>query len=207
MRQEDGRSTPIDSVVFDIGRVLVRLEFTRFLRFLAQHGVDTASVDRMLERIDLTGYERGDFGGEELLRRIVALGDPGMSVEDLRCHWLGIFEPEKAMIELARQVARQHRVFLLSNIGDLHWDFLDRETEITQIGHGALPSFRAGAAKPDAAIYSRAEDLFGLEPARTVFVDDLWPNVEAARRRGWHGIRHVDHATTCRELRGLGIAT
>ena len=57
--RETGRSTRIDNVVFDIGRVLVRLEFARFLQFLARHGVDTASVDRMLERIDLVRYERG----------------------------------------------------------------------------------------------------------------------------------------------------
>jgi len=199
------RVAQIDSVVFDIGRVLVRLEFSRFLRFLAEHGADTDSIDLMLERIDLVGYERGDFDGEELLRRVAALGRDGMPLDALREQWLGMFVPEQSMIDLARDVAKTRRVYLLSNIGDLHWDFLDREIDVSGIGHGALPSFRAKACKPDPAIYRKAEALFGLDPARTVFIDDLMVNVDAARQRGWHAIHHLDPATTLDDLRTLVV--
>lgn len=199
------RAAQIDSVVFDIGRVLVQLEFSHFLRFLAEHGADTGSIDLMLERIDLVGYERGEFGGDELLRRVASLGSVEMSMDALRQQWLGMFVPEWSMIELARELSRTRRVFLLSNIGDLHWDFLERSIGVNSIGHGALPSFQARACKPDAAIYRKAEELFGLEPARTVFIDDLARNVDAARQRGWRAIHHLDAATTVADLRSLGV--
>jgi len=35
-------------------------------------------------------------------------------------------------------------VFLLSNIGDLHWAHLAREYRLHAIGHGALPSYLGG---------------------------------------------------------------
>jgi len=199
------RVVQIDNVVFDIGRVLVQLEFSRFLRFLAEHGADTDSIELMLERIDLTGYERGAFDGEELLRRVASLGRDGMPLDVLREQWLGMFVPEHSMIDLARNLAQTRRVYLLSNIGDLHWEFLDREIGVSGIGHGALPSFRAGSCKPDPAIYRKAEELFGLEPARTVFIDDLMPNLDAARQRGWHVIHHLEPATTFGDLRLLGV--
>ncbi len=195
----------IDTVVFDIGRVLVQLEFSRFLGFLASHGLGAERIDGLLEQVDLVAYERGDFDGEELLRRIAALGDGTMTVGELRDHWLGMFVPQQEMIGLARRLAQRRRVYLLSNIGDMHWDFLLHEIDVASIGHGALPSFQARACKPDPAIYRKAEELFGLVPSRTVFIDDLLPNIDTARQRGWQAIHHYDYDSTAGRLRALGI--
>lgn len=197
----------IDTVVFDIGRVLVDLEFGPLLEFFAAHGVDVSRLGDILERIDLAGYERGDFDGAELIERIAGLGPRRMDAEALRAHWNGIFVPQPQMLGLLDTLAAGHRVYLLSNIGDLHWEHLDRVLGVAALGHGALPSYRARASKPDAAIYRRAEELFGLAPARTVFIDDLEDNVRAARDRGWHAIQHQSHAATRAALEALGVPT
>lgn len=195
----------IDAIVFDIGRVLVDLRFERLLDFLTEHGVDVDPVEALLRRMDLVAYERGDFDGPALLRRIADLGRRPMAPEALHEHWVGIFIPQPPMLEMVRTLAGRHRVYLLSNIGDLHWDYLQRALDVATLGHGALPSFQARAVKPDEAIYRRAERLFGLEPARTVLVDDLAPNVAGARRCGWHGIVHENHGRTVEALAALGV--
>jgi FMN phosphatase YigB (HAD superfamily) len=195
----------IDTIVFDIGRVLVHLEFAPLLGFFASHGVDVGHIGELLARIELAAYERGEFDGDELLRRIVALSDGSMPLDTLREHWVGIFVPQQAMLDLARRLAGTRRVFLLSNIGDLHWEHLERELAIGSIGHGALPSYRALVTKPDPAIYRKAEELFNLVPSRTVFIDDLLPNVDTARQRGWHAIHHFSHDATVEDLRKMGV--
>ncbi|MGO3072390.1 MAG: HAD family hydrolase [Brevibacterium linens] len=48
-------------------------------------------------------------------------------------------------------------------------------------------SGRVGLVKPDPAIFELTRDRFGLDPARTVFVDDLPANVEAAESLGFIG--------------------
>jgi FMN phosphatase YigB (HAD superfamily) len=116
-----------------------------------------------------------------------------------------MFVPDPRMIGFARRVAETRRVYLLSNIGDLHWEFLERETEVTSIGHGALPSYKALASKPDPAIYRKAEQLFDLVPARTVFIDDLLPNVDTALQRGWRAIHHFDSDSTIERLQAMGV--
>jgi len=199
------RVTRVESVVFDIGRVLVRLDFRRILAYFSRHGIDTGGMDALLEQIGLADYERGEFNGQELLERIARLGDGRMDLAELHREWLGMFTPDEEMLSLARGIARHRRVYLLSNIGDLHWDFLDREIAVGSIGHGALPSFRARATKPDPAIYRHAEQLFGLDPAGTVFIDDLLANVDTARQRGWRAIHHLDYASTVQDLRSLGV--
>jgi len=195
----------IEAIVFDIGRVLVHLDFDPILGYFAEYGIDVDHLGAFLERIDLPAYERGEFDGEELLSRIAALGNRPMALDALRAHWNGIFVPQSDMLDLVRRLSDTHRVYLLSNIGDLHWDHLERELAVSSLGHGALPSFQARVAKPDAGIYRRAEELFGLQPARTVFVDDLLPNVDAARQRGWRAIHHHRFSATVEDLRALGI--
>ena len=96
-------------------------------------------------------------------------------------------------------------MFLLSNIGDLHWAHLSREYRLHAIGHGALPSYLAGVMKPHAGIYAEAERRFALEPAATVFIDDRADNIAGARARGWRGIVHGGYHGTLTALGDLGV--
>ena len=59
-----------------------------------------------------------------------------------------MFELDAAMVALAHRFSERYRVYLLSNIGDLHWAHLSREFRLHGIGHGALPSYLAGVMKP-----------------------------------------------------------
>ena len=196
----------IEAIVFDIGRVLVQLEPRPLLDLLAQHGADTRDLEALVMRLALHEHETGELPGDALLERLAALAPAPMPAAAARAAWLDMFELDRPMIELAHALAARHRVFLLSNIGDLHWMHLAREYGVHRIGHGALPSFLAGSMKPAAPIYAEAERRFALEPARTVFIDDRHDNIAAALRRGWQGIVHQDYARTRAALQRAGVA-
>ena len=199
-------SQRIRNIVFDVGWVLVRLNYRPLLGFLQAHGAQLADRDAVMRGIRLEDHETGRLSGEGLLERLRALTrTQSASLEELRTKWLDMFEPDPAMIELAHRLSEDYRVFLLSNIGDLHWAHLAREYRLHAIGHGALPSYVAGVMKPHPAIYAEAERRFALEPGTTVFVDDRPDNIAAARARGWHGIVHQGHAGTLGHLRTLGV--
>jgi 2-haloacid dehalogenase len=109
------------------------------------------------------------------------------------------------MFDLANGLMDEYRVYLLSNIGDLHWAHLDAAYGISTVGHGAIASFRVGAVKPSAAIYRETERRFNLDPAATVFIDDLERNVAGAQACGWSAIRHLSPLETRRSLTALGV--
>jgi 2-haloacid dehalogenase len=196
----------IRNIVFDIGWVLVRLDYRPLLDFLKAHGAELADRDAVMSGIRLEDHETGRLPGHGLLERLRALTrSEAATLEELRVRWLDMFELDQVMIELAHRLSEHHRVFLLSNIGDLHWAHLAREYRLHAIGHGALPSYVAGVMKPQPRIYAEAERRFALEPAATVFIDDRTDNIAAARSRGWHGIVHRGHSETLAVLRGLGV--
>lgn len=196
----------IRNVVFDIGWVFVHLNHRPFLELLSAHGADAPDLDSVLERIALADHECGRMDGRGLLERCAALAPRPMSLEAVHAGWVDMFDLQPAMVDLARGLSERHRVYLLSNIGELHWAHLSREYQLHRIGHGALPSFIAGVMKPHEGIYLEAERRFSLAPAQTVFIDDRAENIAAARSRGWHGIVHGGYDTTVAALRELGVA-
>jgi 2-haloacid dehalogenase len=197
---------PVRNVVFDIGWVLVRLDYRPLLGFLQAHGAQLADRDAVMQGIRLEDHETGQLPGQGLLERLRGLTrSRTASLEEMQAKWLDMFELESAMIELAHRLSERYRVFLLSNIGDLHWAHLSREYRLHAIGHGALPSYIAGVMKPHPGIYVEAERRFALEPATTVFIDDRPDNIATARARGWHGIVHRGYTDTLGHLQTLGV--
>jgi 2-haloacid dehalogenase len=195
----------IRNVVFDVGGVLVRLRYQPFVRYLQDAGVDLQDLPAWLATIDLEAHERGEITGEELLGRVAASAAQPLDPDELARRWLDMFEPADEMLALANGLMGEYRVYLLSNVGELHWRHLDASYGIGSVGHGAIASFRVGAVKPSAAIYREAERRFELDPAATVFIDDLKRNVAGARSRGWTTIHHVNPEATRRELKSLGV--
>jgi FMN phosphatase YigB (HAD superfamily) len=195
----------IRNVVFDVGGVLLRLRYQPFVRYLQEAGADLRDLPGWLTTIGLEEHERGEIPGPELLARVAATTRTPLDPVDLHRRWLDMFERTDEMFDLAAGLMARHRVYLLSNVGDLHWAHMDSEYGIEGVGHGAIASFRVGAIKPQPEIYRIAEQRLGLDPRATVFVDDLARNVAGARACGWTAIHHVNPAMTREALAALGV--
>jgi 2-haloacid dehalogenase len=195
----------IRNVVFDIGGVLLNLRYEPFIHFLREAGADMSDLSAWIARIDLAAHERGEISGQQMLERIAATARPGLDHGELQSRWLDMFEPAAQMFDLARGLMQDYRVYLLSNIGEMHWNYVDSRYGLGSLTHGALASFRVGSAKPSREIYRQAERSFQLEPAATVFIDDLRDNVTAAQDCGWHAIVHYEADATRADLQRLGV--
>jgi len=196
----------VRDIVLDIGWVLVRLNYRPLLELLREHGAELADREAVMSRIALEEHECGRLPGAGLLQSIAALAHAPVSLREVHRRWVNMFEVVPEMMALAHRLSEHYRVYLLSNIGDLHWVQLSREFRMHAVGHGALPSFLAGVMKPHAAIYREAERRFALEPAATVFIDDRAENIAGARERGWHGVVHQDPSSTRAALAALGVS-
>ena len=198
-------AAPIESVVFDIGWVLIHLKYPPLHQYLCARGAVAPTLHTTLDACGLAEHECGRLTGSDFLARMNAALAAPVPAEELHALWISMFEPDQRMLALARQLSGSRRVYLLSNIGELHWSQLSREYRLDALGHGAALSYLAGVMKPAAGIYAYAEQRFALTPGRTVFIDDRAENIAAARARGWHGIVHEDYAATRAALADLGV--
>ena len=192
-------------IVFDIGRVLVALQPERLLQLLRAHGGVVSTLEDVTGRIDLAGHETGRLHGMQLLQQIAALAPEPISMTALQEAWVDMLRPEPAMLQLADRLRQRHQIFLLTNVGDLHWAHLEQVVGLHRYALDVLRSDLAGVMKPDPRIYVEAERRFGLSPDTTVFIDDRPENIEAARARGWRAFVHHHPVATIATLQSWGL--
>lgn len=66
-------------------------------------------------------------------------------------------------------------------------------------------SGREKLVKPDPEIFRLLSNRFNLDPGRTVFVDDLATNIDAAKKLGFIGLVFTDAQTLRENLASLGV--
>jgi 2-haloacid dehalogenase len=96
-------------------------------------------------------------------------------------------------------------LYLLTNMpADVFAIRRDRYAVLRQFD-GAVVSGEEGVLKPSADIFERLRDRFGLDPAQTLFVDDLEANVAGARAAGFLAHRFVGPETLAVALGEYGL--
>ena len=79
-------------------------------------------------------------------------------------------------------------MYFLSNMPMPYARVLEQRHAFLKNFDGGIFSGDVKLIKPDPAIYELLESRYLLDPGHTLFIDDLKSNVEAAKKRGWHGI-------------------
>jgi putative hydrolase of the HAD superfamily len=97
-----------------------------------------------------------------------------------------------ALLEQLHALRAQHpalRLYYLSNMPEPYARALEQRHAFLQRFDGGIFSGDALHIKPDPAIYQLLQSRYALEPAQTLFIDDLQANVLAARAQGWHAVQ------------------
>jgi putative hydrolase of the HAD superfamily len=97
------------------------------------------------------------------------------------------------------------KLYYLSNMPVPYARTLERMNPFLSEFDGGIFSGDALLIKPEPAIYQCLQKRYALEPAKTVFLDDLLPNIQAAQAEGWHGIHFHSAAQAAQALQALGI--
>ena len=172
--------------LFDIGRVLLDFDFETSLAKLLPHGTpDTAGrLERLIERKD--EFEAGGIDAETYIAWALEVLGSEAGADDFRHAWRNIFTPNEPMWKIVRKlVADGHRLILFSNINSIHSPWIFEEFPEFSLFHGAVLSFETGFIKPNPAIYDHAIAKYGLDPANTLYIDDLPPNIATGRSLGF----------------------
>ncbi|MDX1911168.1 MAG: HAD family phosphatase, partial [Saprospiraceae bacterium] len=151
-------------------------------------------------------YETGGMSTEEFLQKTANGFQPPLSPEQVKNAWNSIFiGMPRHRFDWLLQLRQRYKVFLLSNINDLHerWiaEYMQREHGLsdyeTRYFDGVYFSHFIRLRKPWPEIYEYVLADAELRPEETIFFDDLPENVEAARRVGIQGIWHPPGSEIC----------
>lgn len=200
----------IRHVVFDIGRVFIRWEPDIPYRQLI---LDPAERERFLNEVcNKAWLKLTDLGipwaeaEAELIARFPA--DEAM-IRAYRQHWSEMVpgEVEGSVGALDAVLKGGHDVTALTNFADDTFAVATERFPFLMRMRGITVSARVGLLKPDVRIYQRHARDFELEPAATLFFDDIAANVEGARTAGWIAEQFRDADGMRADLVRYGVLT
>jgi putative hydrolase of the HAD superfamily len=204
---------PVRAVIFDFGGVILTSPFEAFARYEADSGLPEGFLRRLnatdpdtnawakLERseVDLDGFAllfeaEARAAGHEI---------DGRAVLGLLA---GTVRPE--VVEALRRCHDRLKTALLTNnfVGPSGPPDPGRAgpmAEVMGLFDVVVESSRVALRKPDPAIYRLVCDELGVEPAETVFLDDLGVNLKPARAMGMATIKVGDPAAAIAELEAV----
>jgi len=198
----------IDAIIFDLGNVLLAFDETRAVERLA------ARTGRTPQQIN--DYARGTPHITELaLGKMTKLRFFHTVAKDLAFDgtyeefallWSDIFTPIEPMVALAESLKNRLPRLILSNTNAIHMDYVFEHYPFLQDFDAHVLSHEVGLLKPDPAIFQHALRTSGLTAARTVFLDDIAANAEAARHAGMQAIHYQNPDQARAELTKLGLS-
>lgn len=193
----------IDAVLFDFGGVFTGSPFTAVYDFATTLGGDPVAV---LQQVFGDYGQDGDHAWHRLERGEISLeaardtilqasqASLGLAVDLYELLGAmanaplgGVREPMLAYAHALKQDGVP-TAMITNNVREFR-DAWRSMLPVDELFDVVIDSSEVGLRKPDPAIYRQALDALGMAAERTVFLDDLEANVQAARDVGMHGIR------------------
>jgi putative hydrolase of the HAD superfamily len=191
------------NVIFDMGGVVLDWNPLAILESLYEQPADRLALKSALfDHPDWLELDRGTLDEVQLLERAAARLPAGLvPLEGFFEALRGSLKPKAATLALIeRLVQRGVPLYCLSNMPVSIYDHLRAEHAFWTVFRGVVISGEVRMIKPEREIFEHLLTRHGLEAERSVFIDDLPRNVEAAREVGLHAILFRDAQQCEREL-------
>lgn len=199
----------IKNIIFDLGGVLLNIDFSLTEKAFIDLGVDRFSeMFTQHHSNDLfIQLETGAISPEEFYHAFREGTNTDLSDEDIKNAWnallLDFRLPTLAWLETNKT---KYRIFLFSNTNQIHHDaFIDTYKKMT--GGGDFDAFfekayysqHLGMRKPNPEPFEHILREQGLLANETLFIDDTIKNIETAQFLGLKTV-HLQWPTTVPEL-------
>jgi 2-haloacid dehalogenase len=203
----------VAAVIFDVGDVLFHWNpKVLYERLIPQDQALDAFMREVTTREWHFQHDAGRPFAETSAELIARFPEHEALIRHWGAHFIDCIGP--AVDGMAGMVAALERagvaLYGLTNFSAEFWPpFRAREADFFAPFRDILVSGEERLVKPDPAIYARAIERFGIDPAATLFVDDRPENVRGAEAAGMRGHLFRDAPALVEALArcGLAIAT
>ena len=187
-------SEPVEALLFDLGGVIVDVDFARVTRRWAEHaGCDPASVHARYAQDDAYAkHERGDITITQYFASL--RGSLGIDISDAQFldGWNAIFAGViPGVADWLEPACERLPSYVFSNTNSAHTEFwAPRYFQTLKPFRRVFVSSTIGLRKPDRAAFEHVAREIGVPNSRILFFDDALTNVEGARAAGLQAV-HV----------------
>jgi len=202
------RARKVRAVIFDIGRVLIRLDVARAMNGMAS-GL-SLSPEELWSAIEKDprwkDWQEGRISARDWHLRMKQRFGGSATFEEFTETWNLALDPEPIHgNELFEKLSRNYRLALLSNTDPIHVAHMESRYDFFSYFPARTYSCAVGATKPNPLIYRQALQACKVRAEEAVYVDDIAAYVEAAERLGMAGVQFQSPGQLVVALQALGL--
>jgi FMN phosphatase YigB (HAD superfamily) len=200
------KSASRPTVVFDLGGVLVNVNFMRACRRLEAAGGEPAAdiCEAIVNGADKAGFDTGRLSPQEFAARCCSSAGLSLPYAEFADIWCDIFAEQREVTGLLDEIGKQADLLLLSNTDPLHLEYIRSHYGFLGKFHRLVLSYEVGHVKPARQIFEHALGLCAAG-TRMIYFDDVAEYVAAARACGLHAEQFVDADRLRRDLAHFGV--
>ncbi|MCE6991786.1 HAD family phosphatase [Dyadobacter sp. CY323] len=203
------KNEKIKNIIFDLGDVILNIDVPVASKSFSElSGREQSEILTIFKENDLfRQFETGtldEAGFRNLIREMLDYSD--LTDEAIDTAWNSLLldlPPER--VELLRNLAKNYRLFLLSNTSSIHITQVNKilkastgVDKLDDLFEKVFLSYEMGLMKPDVRIYEQVLEAADLKAEETLFLDDNYDNIQGAAKIGIDTI-HVQKPTTILE--------
>ena len=198
-----------DTVVFDLGGVLIDWDPRHLYRKL--FAGDEAAMEHFLANVCTHDWNRRQDAGRSFAEACGLLKAEHPDKAELIDAYFARFDemmpgPITGSVEILGELReRGTPLYCLTNFSAETYPPTFERFAFLRWFRGVLVSGEVGVIKPDPRIFELLIERFGIDPRRTVYIDDVAANAMAARPFGIHAIHFTKPALLREELVALGL--
>lgn len=192
------RLQEISTIIFDLGEVIVDLDtqavVKEFNRLTDGRGKDLKEL--LIGSPYLFQYETGQIEDQSFIDAICGLFETKITYADFYYAWnLMIKDISVKRLELMKQLKKTHKVLVLSNTNKMHEECFEKMmmekvgVTMRNLAHHAFYSHDIGLRKPNQDIYEYVIQDQGIDPTKSLFLDDKLENIQAAQAVGMKAVQ------------------
>ena len=196
------------AIIFDIGRVLIRVDVSRAMDGLASGLSLTpkelwSAIEKDPHWLD---WQEGRISPRDWHLHITKRLGASLTFDQFTEVWNRALDPNPIHSEaFLEKLSKNYRLALLSNTDPIHMSNEEARFPFFRFFPMRIYSYRVGASKPNPVIYRKALQACKVRAGEAVYIDDVAAYAEAAQRLGMSGIVFQSPAQLQSDLRKLGI--
>ena len=199
----------IDTIIFDIGNVLLDFDYMKQFRRLFDEETANAIADVTVRKLEnWIELDRGVLSYEEAINRMIQ--EAPHLAKEIRLAVQELYRNMESYTYATEWVKslkdKGYRLYVLSNYGERPFAESKEKMPYLQYMDGSLISYEIREVKPSAAIYRALCDQFHIDPSKAVFIDDSAMNIAGAKDFGLHTIHFTGYANAIAQLETLPMA-
>ena len=201
-------SAKFRAIIFDIGRVLIRVDVHRAMAGFAS-GLKLApqevwsAIENDPRSLD---WQEGRISPQDWHLHLSNRLGGSLTFEQFTQVWNSALAPEPIQPEpFLKKLSKNYRLALLSNTDSIHMSDAEARFPFFRFFPIRIYSFRVGSSKPNLLIYREALRACKVRAEEAIYIDDIPAYADAAQRLGMTGLVFQSPGQLQWELRGLGV--